>query len=157
VEEREAMEWVSHNTPQHSRFLVVTSERWPVDRSSEWFPVLAQRVSVATVQGAEWLPNGEFARRVEGNDELRTCAVDGVDCLKRWILGHGVEVTLVYVPKRHATLHSAALYRGTEVPEDCCRTLRDELTADPRYLIAYDNPGVTVFWRNEAAGAANRK
>src|SRR5262245_28551346 len=62
-DERGAMTWVSHNTPPDSRFLIVTAEGWPTDKTAEWFPVLAQRVSVDTVQGYEWVAGGAFATR----------------------------------------------------------------------------------------------
>jgi hypothetical protein len=61
--EREAMAWVEHETPASARILVVAGTPWEIDKNSEWLPVLGQRVSVATVQGYEWRPVGEFARK----------------------------------------------------------------------------------------------
>ena len=47
AEERAAMRWVAQTTPAASRFLVIGQTPWEVDRSGEWFPVLAGRVSAA--------------------------------------------------------------------------------------------------------------
>jgi len=68
--DRAAMAWVAHNTPATSRFMVLTdygrwrgrglglgidtAPGWGADRTSEWFPVLAARTSVATPQGYEF-------------------------------------------------------------------------------------------------------
>ena len=53
-QERDAMGWVAQNTPQASRFLVLTGESSLTDPLSEWFPALTGRVSLVTVQGHEW-------------------------------------------------------------------------------------------------------
>lgn len=73
--EREAMRWVSANTPPDSRFLVrAFSPLWfGLDPSSEWFPVLAQRQSIATVQAYEWLPHDQFYHRADVYNALHAC------------------------------------------------------------------------------------
>lgn len=63
-EERAAMAWISEHAPESGRFLVISGDGWAIDRSAEWFPVLANRTSVGTVQGTEWLPGGAFAARI---------------------------------------------------------------------------------------------
>ena len=66
-----AMRWAKTNAPDDARFLVIPSNQWGMDAPAEWFPALAERASVATVQGAEWLPGGEFRRRAQRHDKLR--------------------------------------------------------------------------------------
>src|SRR3546814_13784021 len=62
-DEREAMAWVAVETPEDSRFALITdATRWSSDRSAEWFPYLTDRVSVATVQGLEWVTGDAFDR-----------------------------------------------------------------------------------------------
>jgi hypothetical protein len=51
----QAMQWVQTNTPEDSVFVIVTGERPLFDAVSEWFPVLADRVSSATAFGYEWM------------------------------------------------------------------------------------------------------
>lgn len=58
-----AMEWVSEHTTEDSRFIVLTeSKSWADDSVSEWFPVVAERESLLTVQGREWLGGDAFER-----------------------------------------------------------------------------------------------
>jgi hypothetical protein len=55
-ENREAMTWVKENTPSESQFLVLDFPYgWFSDMPAEWFPALAERKSLLTVQGQEWL------------------------------------------------------------------------------------------------------
>ena len=141
VEERAAMRWVADNTPTSSRFLVVTSDRWGIDRTSEWFPALAERISITTPQGAEWLP--EFSPRTHRANALQECAAEDAACLEAWAQEWEVAFTHVYVGKRSA---------NSEVPSDRdpCRSLRQSLLDDPQYEMLYDNPGATVYRRIEA-------
>ena len=144
-EERDAMAWVAANTSKNSSFLVVTGDRWGDDRSAEWFPVLAERRSVTTVQGSEWLGNGEFARRVRQSETLRLCAARNANCLEQLIGDTGTFVTHIYVPKRAAT--SSIFQRPGSLPtgNDCCWSLRASLNQNPRYALLYDGPGAAVF------------
>ena len=47
--QRAAVTWVARHASPDAEFLIVPERGWPADRLSEWFPVLAQRRSVATV------------------------------------------------------------------------------------------------------------
>ncbi len=149
TDEREAMRWISKNTPASSRFLVITSEHWAVDRSSEWFPALAERHSVGTVQGTEWLTGGEFSRRLEWNAQLNACVMQGATCIDKWIKSSGNSVTHIYIPKRQASLYSASFWQ-TERPSDCCANLRQSLSEDFNYRLIYDNPGASVYLRQNS-------
>lgn len=151
-EERAAMKWVSENTPASSNFLVVASELWSVDRSSEWFPALARRHSVGTVQGTEWLPGGEFVRRVNQNRQLILCAQEGVSCLERWLQRSPGAATHIYVVKRRAQPYSAKSFESGR-PEDCCSFLRESIYANPNYSILYDNPGASIYVRRDSVQA----
>jgi len=63
-EARAGMEWIRMNTPEDARFVVLTpAGHWSTDGTAEWFPVLAARVSLTTVQGLEWFPAHEYAKR----------------------------------------------------------------------------------------------
>lgn len=61
-----AMRWVSHNTAAGTRFFVFSQriDPWFADLFSEWFPYLADRQSVYTAQGKEWLPRHAFQTAV---------------------------------------------------------------------------------------------
>jgi len=138
-DERDAMRWIAANTPSTSRFFVVPDVGWPYDKVAEWFPVLAERQSVATVQGREWLPNGEFARYVDLYDTARSCGGRTADCLDRWAAAAGAPFSHVFI----ARPPSGA----------CCRQLHESLRADPRYAPVFDGPGGEIFERRDRAGA----
>lgn len=137
--ERGAMYWVARGTPARSRFLVIAETSWEIDRTGEWFPVLAERVSVATVQGTEWLPNRTFRRKEREYNAVQGCGGWLSSCLDDWSRATGNGFTHVYVPR----------IAGRE----CCRVLLYSLAHDPRYELIYDGPGAQVF-ANRAAVAA---
>jgi hypothetical protein len=132
-QERQAMSWVARQTAAEARFLVVAGTPWEIDRNSEWLPVLANRKSVATVQGYEYRPVGEFAQKKREYIELQGCAGWVSRCLQDWSRATGVGFTHVYIPK---------------IPDrDCCRLLRYSLERDPAYRVVYDGPGAVLFAR----------
>jgi hypothetical protein len=133
ADERAAMAWVAANTPHSSRFLVISGDAWAMDRSSEWFPVLADRVSVATVQGAEWLPDREFAHRIEQHRTVQNCGNGDSACLAVWAMRTGREFDYVYIAERDAP--------------SCCAKLRTLLEQDPRYTGVFANSDATIFMR----------
>jgi hypothetical protein len=81
--ELDAMEWVRNNTPEASQFVIIDSANtWGVDRLNEWFPALALRMSLTTVQGTEWLPDHRFEKQKADYYELKKCAQAGLSCLE---------------------------------------------------------------------------
>lgn len=135
--ERQAMAWAQANTPQGSRFVVVTGEGgWPQDRSSEWFPTLSERISVATVQGGEWLD--DLNGRIEAYKRLQECAGEDGDCLSRWSASYDRPFDYIYVVKRPPVVSSAALN------VDACAGLRSELRHDPSYEVVYEGEGALI-------------
>lgn len=132
-EERDAMQWVSLNTPADSRFLAVGFARpwFGLDATSEWFPVLAKRANVATVQGYEWLPGRQFLIRQKRYAVLKQrCPTQSVSCLERW-------ARLTNEPFTHIFLRA----------EDCCPLLHASLRASHDYVRIYQGAGAEVFRR----------
>ena len=135
-DDRDAMDWVARVTPGASRFAIVVGGAaggWWSDRVAEWFPVLARRVSVATVQGTEWLPVGTFEAVERGYDQLQGCAVWGPTCVERWSADHGVEYTHIYIPKTLAF--------------PCCGPLDTALRRNVAYELVFDGPGASIYER----------
>ena len=132
-DERAAMRWVAEETPPESRFLVVTAGIWQADKQSEWFPVLAQRRSVATVQGYEWVAGGAFKQRAAAYDEVQNIACSDADshCLDRWTAELGEAFTHIFVPNTPGG--------------QCCGRLRRSLEEDPRYETVLQNGGATIY------------
>lgn len=153
TDERAAMRWIAEKTPASSRFLVITGNGWETfnvwawrvgsgwqdDRLSEWFPVLAKRVSVATVQGSEWLPNEEFDRRSAAYRDAQRCGNWNTSCLDAWSKETGITFTHLYIPK--------SPYVHINPDYQCCGHLLIGLAEDPRYTLVYDGPGAAIYTR----------
>ncbi len=116
--EVEAMEWIAAETPEDGRFLVLSRNGWYADRDGEWFPALAERENVATVQGYEWV-SGEFDRRLELQALAQTCTPGPGNCLGELSLLESFDY--IYIP------------------ETCCENLRAMLETEWRYAVIFDN------------------
>ena len=132
TDQRNAMAWVSTNTPTKARFIVVEPAVWGI--AGEWFPAIAHRISLNTLQGSEWEGRDAFERRGEISSAVAGCAAVGGDCLAQLAEDTGLTDALVFIPK--ATLDSGG---------DCCLALRLSLTDSPAYRLIYDDEGATIF------------
>lgn len=133
-----AMSWIARNTDtDSSSFLVITNRDWASDYVSEWFPVLAGRTSLATVQGSEWRGFKAFVDRLAQYRELQDCATRTATCLDEWGDRWHQPPAYVFLPK-------GRLF-GPKSPSDCCPALRETLAMSDRYRLIYDGPGATVF------------
>ncbi|MBC8332646.1 MAG: hypothetical protein H8E28_11745 [Anaerolineae bacterium] len=100
-EQVEAMQWARENTAAADAFIVLTGARnYGTDYTSEWFPTLSERSSLATPQGHEWLPDGEFNRRAELHATLQSCAGEDFACLETWVAGQGIRPTYLFISKK---------------------------------------------------------
>jgi hypothetical protein len=142
-DDREAMAWIAANTPPDARVLVITGDRWAVDRTSEWFPVLGQRKSVATVQGSEWLAGGGFATRLEAYNAAQACAEADAACVDDWSRAFETPYDYIFLPK-------VAPQTKDDPREDeiCCHALVASLRDDSDYQLVYDGPRATIFARH---------
>ncbi|HXH22371.1 MAG TPA: hypothetical protein VNN10_10095 [Dehalococcoidia bacterium] len=127
---RPAFEWVSANTPDGSRFIVIGDGRhWSVDFAGEWFPVLARRENVATVQGSEWLRGSEgFHSRVDRHREMQRCKVLSVECLDEW--------------QRSAPASFSHVLIDTG---SCCLRLRKSLETSGKYRLVYEGKHEQIY------------
>jgi hypothetical protein len=136
AERRDAMAWVAAELEPDARVALITDSVWPRDPDSEWFPLLAERQSVATVQGSEWLGVPAFFETRGAHHTLQTCVrMASVACVQEWLAEWPADY--VYLPKGH--LH------GPSSPADCCADLRDALRAAPGFTVIYDGPGATIL------------
>jgi len=140
--QKAAMIWVRDHTPAKSQFLVLSgSPDWPHEVVGEWFYAFADRKSIATVQGTEWLPNG-FPRAVRAYNAERKCAYRGAACVERWLTKYGRNVSYVFVANGHAPLASPApqLWQLS-----CCASLTASLEGSRDFVRVFEGPGATVF------------
>ena len=139
-DERQALQWVARHTPEHAEFLVITGDLFWRDYISEWFPALAQRASLATVQGYEWLPD-RFYLQWKQYVRLQACVLDNAGCLERWAKTAGVSFTHVYIPKTlPQDKESKNIFQGLE----------DSVRASKDYVLIYDGPGASIYARQIA-------
>ena len=118
-EHQQAMAWAEALPRGTGQFVVVTGSAWESDKISEWFPLLASQVSVATVQGNEW-SGRSFSGPVKENQALQQCLIEGADCLDTWAATTGQPFTHVYITKNKLDDTS---WRARE----CCRLLIERL------------------------------
>ena len=144
-DERAAMAWIAANTPETSRFLVVSGLQnvWQ-DQSSEWLPALSGRVSLGTVQGYEWLP-GRFYQQWQHYSGLQACGMQTIDCLEDWANTNQLDFSHIYLPKR--------LWWDSATSNT---PLRVSLEQAAGYQPVYENEAVVIYVRDERVGAAGR-
>jgi hypothetical protein len=145
--EQEAMAWVAANTPVDSRFLVIAGREpgpW-IDTRSEWFPALSNRVSLATVQGSEWL-SGErgLDPAIERYDSLQMCADLDRACIAAWAAEYGLSYGYIYVGKPSEEELREETH-GSLLQRDCCAALRASLAASADYALIYENDGAQIY------------
>ena len=134
-EARQALEWTASHTASSSRFVVLSENPWPEDPFSEWFPALAERTSVNTVQGSEWFSQSEFYARIRSYDGLRQClAQSAASCLELWAASSGQRFDYVFFPKAG---------EGSMEPP-----LIAALRQSPGYKVFYDGPGAVIFLKH---------
>ncbi len=136
---RSAMAWVRTSLPASARVTVVTGRNWYEDATSEWFPYLADRQSVATVQGYEWAGASAWQAQLDLYAALQGHATDTAASVEAWAIEFGVAYDYVYVPK-------GQLGGVTSVP-DCCTALRQTLHDSSDFEIVYDGSGATIARR----------
>jgi hypothetical protein len=134
---RETMAWIRDNSPPDTRFLVVSGGHWFVDANAEWFPVLAGRSSLNTVQGYEWLGKDAWVQQAVRNESLQACVFKTSDCVLDWVRQWNVADAWLYVPISTIDTLSRT--------GDCCAGLRASLAASPDYDVVRDGAGGVVF------------
>jgi hypothetical protein len=58
------------------------------DSVQEWFPVLADRVGITTIQGNEWLPDRKYSKAVALQTDVQICldVTSPLGCLEKYHL-----------------------------------------------------------------------
>ncbi len=99
-----AIGWIRENTPPEARFLVLTGSRSvSYDPLPEWFPALAERHSVYTVQGLEWVAGESFSAAVRNAARAQDCLSTSAACVLESI--QSTPVDYIYVSRFLRTEH----------------------------------------------------
>jgi hypothetical protein len=134
--DRQAFDWIRENTPAESRFLVLTGNEPMTDPVSEWFPALAERRSLATLQGYEWSSGVDFAERMDESATIQACLDRAPSCLEAWLARNELAADYIYVMKDSASGEEALPGSGL---------LAGMLAASGGYEIVYETEGVTIL------------
>jgi hypothetical protein len=134
----EAFRWVRENSGASSKFVLITGENVLRDASSEWFPALTGRKSLATIFGYEWVNDGRFAARRAEYDSLQACADQDTACLTSWSRETGQAIDYVYIRKY---VEDRPLVPALAV----------HLSLSDAYEQVYDSAGVVIFKRRPQA------
>lgn len=135
--DRKALAWVKQNTPGTAKFLVLndlSGDAWSTDVLREWFPTLAERTSITTVQGYEWKAN-QFKRRIAWNNVVFGCIDQTLDCLEQWSQSVAQPFTHIYL---------LAVDHTTGMP--CCANLISSLNSSTSYEKIYEEES-RIIWK----------
>ena len=140
--ERIAMQWVERNTPENSKFLVITGDQIAFcDPINEWFPTLTKRESLTTVQGSEWLLGNDFTKNMIQIHSLQGCMDEGAECFTSESDALGKSFDYVYISIAPTTKNCGLSTQST-------RTTRGLVTAlenAKEYLAVYRSEKVVLF------------
>jgi hypothetical protein len=140
--EQTAMQWVKGNTPADSQFLVLTGEPEAMcESSAEWFPALAERASLSTLQGREWLLGNKFGEFIGHRASIQDCIDEGLECLKRESNYFGADLDYIYVSIKTPTNNCKAV----ETSNRTTRGIIIALEGSPEYRIAYKTNDAVIF------------
>ncbi len=136
LDDRTAMTWVKNNTAMAEKFLVLSKPvTWQIDHRSEWFPAIAERRSITTVQGSEWLDGGIYYPLQELHEDVSKCFARNLICLDAVTEEYHLDYSMIYI--------SGKLSKddGNITPYP----IEMELRSSPDYKLVYENELVSIF------------
>ncbi|MFD0980784.1 hypothetical protein [Tropicimonas aquimaris] len=66
-----AASWAAEEFPDSAVAAILTDDPWAVSKDAEWWPYLSEHKVLNTVQGSEWLNEGEYMARWQTSEDLR--------------------------------------------------------------------------------------
>jgi hypothetical protein len=136
---QQAMQWVRENTLTDARFWVITgTSSLYVDPVLEWFPALAERQNISTIQGREWVRGEEFfayAGKIQGVQKCYWLDAVCVEQAQRSL----PEFDYIYLPKQCIG------------EPDCSGPLAEQTSPlylsllQSNYQTLYENDSVAIF------------
>lgn len=140
--DEEAMRWVRENTPDDSRFVVLTgTTSVSCDSVMEWFPAISGRKSLFTVQGTEWTKGAGFNEYVRSTYAVQDCLANGdMACLDDLV--DRAEYDYVYVSKILRANNCGPLAPQREFPY-----FVESLKLNSGFEAVYETDGVLISRR----------
>jgi len=144
--EQAAMQWVSENTPTGSQFLVLTGEPEAMcESSAEWFPALAERTSLSTLQGSEWLTDKSFGEFIGRRNNLQGCINENLECLTNQASYFSDGFDYVYIAIKTPTNNC----KNTNLSTKTTSGLAIAMENSPDYLVAYETEDAIIFEKSK--------
>ncbi|MFN8382151.1 MAG: glycosyltransferase family 39 protein [Anaerolineales bacterium] len=139
--DKNAMAWVEENTAKESKFLVITGETNGLcDSTSEWFPALAKRQSLGTLQGNEWLKGKEFTQFAGNIQTVQACSGVGFDCIMMQSKPFAKDFDYLYVSLSSPTVN-CELTNASTVPRSLVHDIKDSSTLQ----VVFSSDDVVIF------------
>jgi len=137
--DEEAMRWAQANTPDDSRFLVLTgTTSVSCDSVMEWFPSISGRKSLFTVQGTEWTKGAGFNDYVRSTYGVQGCLSNSdVSCLDDAV--SRADYDYIYVSKILSVNNCSPLASWQEFPY-----FVESLKLDSGFETVYETDGVLI-------------
>ncbi len=137
--DEEAMRWARQNTPEDSRFLVLTgTTSVSCDSVLEWFPAISGRTSLFTVQGTEWTKGAAFNDYVRSTYDVQKCySRGGVGCLDQVV--DRSDYDYIYASKTLRVNNCGPLAPQLEFPY-----FVENLKTDLGFEVVYESDGVLI-------------
>lgn len=141
--DRDAMSWVHENTPEDSRFLVLTGTTSVLcDPVLEWFPALTGRKSLYTVQGTEWIEGENFVSYASSTYAVQGClSGDDSSCLDTTV-PRG-EYDFIYLSKLLRVDNCAPLAFQRTFPY-----FLENMKKQPQFDVVYETDDVVIYKNN---------
>ena len=135
----DAFEWINNNTPKEAGFLVITgSPNLFSDHNNEWFPYLADRKSLTTIQGMEWLQNIDFEEKNDLLIAIQNCvnSPETLECIETNISENRLDFDYIVVQKNGKNIGN----------------LLSELLREDSYKKVYETAESAVFLKQPGRG-----
>lgn len=136
-----AFGWIKENTPEESRFMVITGNAPLTDPVSEWFPALSERSSIATAQGYEWAQNADFTQVLQRSNDLQDCITQSLDCVRNWSTQYDMPYDYIFLDDR-------SLQQDDKKSQ--LSALAELLRESDDYVALYSDDGIVVYRKKDS-------
>ncbi|MGZ6346770.1 MAG: hypothetical protein ACXWNC_04265, partial [Anaerolineales bacterium] len=133
-----AFDWIKTNTSSQSKFLVLTGMLPFVDPTSEWFPALTDRTSIATVQGYEWDIDSSFKLIQSESISVKACLDQTFQCILNWADKNHLTFDYLYI-------HNPIIQGDAQSGVTLTSALGDLSVSQGFTELAYQNIAVSIY------------
>jgi hypothetical protein len=108
---------------------------------AEWFPARAERTSLPTLQGREWLLGNKFSEFIGHQAGIQGCIDEGLECLDRESVYRGADYDYIYISIKTPTNNC----KPTETSDRTTRGLGIALEDHNEYFILNKSDDIFIF------------